>query len=68
LEIARQLLHRFREEENEFLQKVVAIDKTWIRDFEPKLKSQSSEWRGKGSLGLKKIQELETNDDFHIRL
>jgi len=44
-----QLLHRFREEGNEFLQKVLVIDETWIRDFEPQLKSQSSEWRGKGS-------------------
>jgi len=29
-EIAQQLLHRFREEGNEFLQMVVAIDETWI--------------------------------------
>jgi len=28
VEIAQQLLHRFREEGNEFLQKVVAIDET----------------------------------------
>ena len=49
LEIAQQLLHRFREEGNEFLQNVVAIDETWIRDFAPELKSQSSEWRGKSS-------------------
>jgi len=37
VEIAQQLLHRFREEGNEFLQKVVPIDETWIRDFEPEL-------------------------------
>jgi phage terminase small subunit len=47
LEIA-QLLHRFREAGNDILQKVVAIDETWIRDFQPELKSQSSDWRGKG--------------------
>jgi hypothetical protein len=41
LEIAQQLLHRFREG-NEFLQKAVATDENWIRDFEPELKSQSS--------------------------
>ena len=73
LEIAQQLLHRFREEGNEFLQKVVAIDESWIRDFEPELKSQSSEWRGKGSLRPKKIQEVpvereKKNDDFRVRL
>ena len=56
LEIAQQLLHRFREEGNEFLQNVVAIDVTWIRDFEPEWKSQSSEWRGKGSSRPKKFK------------
>ena len=70
--IAQQLLHRFREKGNEFLQNVVAIDETWIRDFEPELKSQSSEWRGKGSSRPKKIQddpvERETNYDFRVRL
>ena len=73
LEIAQQFLHRFREEGHEFLQKVVAIDESWIRDFEPELKSQSSEWRGKGSLRPKKIQEVpvereKKNDDFRVRL
>ncbi len=27
---------------------LVATDKTWIRDFEPELKSQSMEWKEKG--------------------
>ena len=61
LEIAQQSLHRFREEGNEFLQKVVAIDETWIRDFEPELKSQSSEWRGKGSPTPKKFKRDQLN-------
>jgi hypothetical protein len=55
------LLHRFREEGNEFLQKVVAIDETQIRDFEPELKSQSSEWRGKGSPRPKKFKRVLSN-------
>jgi len=61
LEIAQQLLHRFREEENKFLQKVVATDEIWIRDFEPELKSQSSEWRGKGSPRPKKFKRAQSN-------
>jgi histone-lysine N-methyltransferase SETMAR len=55
LQIA-QLLHRFREEGNEFLQK-----EPWIRDFEPELKSQSSEWRGKGSPRPKKFKRAQSN-------
>ena len=61
VEIAQQLLHRFREEGNEFLQKVVAIDETWIRDFKPELKSHSSEWRGKGSPRPKKFKRAQSN-------
>jgi hypothetical protein len=61
LEIAQQLLHRFLEEGNEFLQKVVAIDETWIRDFEPELKSQSIEWRGKISPRPKTFKRAQSN-------
>jgi len=52
---------RFREEGNEFLQKVVATDETWIRDFEPELKSQPSEWRGKGTPRPKKFKRAQSN-------
>jgi len=61
VQIAQQLLHRFREEGNEFLQKVVPIDEIWIRDFEPELKSESSEWRGKGSPRPKKFKRAQSN-------
>jgi len=61
VEIAQQLLHGFREEGNEFLQKVVPIDETWIRDFKPELKSQSSEWRGKSSPRPKKFKRAQSN-------
>jgi uncharacterized protein YaeQ len=54
-------LHRFHEEGNEFLQKVVAIDETRIWVFEPELKSQSSEWRGKGSPRPKKFKRAQSN-------
>ena len=60
-EIAQQLLHRFREEGNKFLQKVVATDETWIQDFEPELKFQSSEWRGKSSTRPKKFKRAQSN-------
>ena len=40
---------------------MVATDETWIRDFEPELKSQSSEWRGKGSPRPKKFKRAQSN-------
>ena len=54
-------MHRLREEGNKFLQKVVATDETWIQDFEPELKSKSSEWRGKGSPRPKKFKRAQSN-------
>ena len=49
IKIARSLLHRNGEEGDEMLQRIVAIDETWIRSFEPELKRQSSEWHTKDS-------------------
>ena len=43
------------------MQKVVAIEETWIWDFEPELKSQSSEWRGKRSPRPKKFKRAQSN-------
>ena len=49
VKIARSFLHRYREEGDEMLQRIVAIDETWIRSFEPELKRKSSEWHTKDS-------------------
>jgi histone-lysine N-methyltransferase SETMAR len=38
------LLSCFQQEGDPFLRCIVAIDETWIRDFEPELKSQSAQW------------------------
>jgi hypothetical protein len=43
--IAEKLLHRYQTEGEEFLKRIVALDETWIRDFEPELKSQPSQWK-----------------------
>ena len=47
--IARKLLKRYGEDGDEMLQRIVAINETWIRSFEPELKHQSSEWHIKNS-------------------
>ena len=43
LEIATLPRQRYNVEGQEFLYRIVAIDETWVRDFEPELKSQSNE-------------------------
>ena len=47
--IAHKLLKRYGEDGDEMLQRIIAIDETWIRSFEPQLKRQSSKWHTKNS-------------------
>ena len=44
LEVAIHLLSRFDSEGQDFLLRIVAIDETWVRLYEPELKRQSAEW------------------------
>ena len=44
LEVATHLLSRFDSEGQDFLSRIVAIDETWMRSYEPELKRQSAEW------------------------
>ncbi len=39
-----------------FLQRIIAINETWLRDFKHELKSQSVGWKGKNSPRLQKFQ------------
>jgi len=39
---------------------IVAIDETWVRDFEPELKSQSNEWRSPSSPQPKKFRQAQS--------
>jgi hypothetical protein len=43
--VAEELLRRYEAESEQFLDRFVAIYETWVRDFEPQLKSQSSQWK-----------------------
>jgi len=43
--VAEELLRRYEAEGEQLLNRIVAIDETWIRDFESQLKSQSSQWK-----------------------
>jgi len=55
LEIATLLKQIFNVESQAFLYQIVAIDETWVRDFELEFKSQSNDWRSPTSLRPKKI-------------
>ncbi len=55
MHIAQDLLMRYRNEGESFLKHIITIDETWIRDFEPELKSQSNVWAGKGEKRPEKV-------------
>ena len=44
LTIATQLLYRYDSEGQDFLVRIVAVNKTWIRSYEPEIRRQSTEW------------------------
>jgi histone-lysine N-methyltransferase SETMAR len=44
LNIATNHLSRFSKEGRNFLSRIVAIDETWVRSYDPELKRQSAEW------------------------
>jgi len=54
--VAEELLRRYRAEGEQFLNGIVAIDETRIRDFEPQLKSHSSQWKHAASPRPKKCR------------
>ncbi|PSN49518.1 hypothetical protein C0J52_18949 [Blattella germanica] len=58
LDIATLLKQRFDHEGQGLLCRIIAIDETWVRDFEPQFKSQSNEWRGASSPRPKNFDAL----------
>jgi len=54
-EIETLLKQRFNAEGQAFLYRIVATDKTWVRDLGPELKSQSNKWRSPTSPQTKKF-------------
>jgi hypothetical protein len=51
---------RFNFEGQAFLYRIVAIDETWVKDFEPELKSQSNDWRSQNSARPQKFRQGQT--------
>jgi len=60
LEIATVLKQRFNVEGQTFLYRIIAIDETWVRDFEPELKSRSNECRSPASPRPKKFRRAQS--------
>ena len=60
LDISTLLKEIFDTEDQTFFRRIVTIDETWIRYFEPELKSQSNEWKATGSYRPKKFRRAQS--------
>jgi len=53
--VVEEWLRLYEAEGEQFLNRIVATDETWIRDFEPQLKSQSCQWNHANSPRLNNV-------------
>jgi histone-lysine N-methyltransferase SETMAR len=60
MRVARVLLRRYRKEGDRFLERIITMDETWIRDFEPELKSQSNVWASRGEKRPQKVRRQQS--------
>ena len=68
LEVAIHLFSRFDSEGQDFLSRIVAIDETWVRSYEPELKRQSAKWHTPSSPRPAKYRRnLKFVNDFCLR-
>jgi histone-lysine N-methyltransferase SETMAR len=62
--VTEELLQRYEAEGEQFFNKIVAIHETRIRDFEPQLKSNSSQWKHANSPRPKKCRRQQSKVKF----
>ena len=58
---SRTHLERYEREGDDFLWRIITIDETWAKSYEPQLKRQSDEWRHYGSPRKQTVRQTPTN-------
>ena len=58
LDISRYLLSRYEDDPEEFMDRVVTQDETWVHHFDPESKKQSMQWKHPGSPLLRNLREF----------
>ena len=48
-EVSQQLLDRYNANPDDFINRLLTQDETWVHHFDPETKSESMEWRHRGS-------------------
>jgi len=54
---ARNHLERYEREGEAFLHRIITLDETWAKSYEPQMKRQSNEWRHYGSPRKSKVRQ-----------
>ena len=49
VEVSQQLLDRYNEDPDDFINRLLTQDETWVHHFDPETKSESMEWKHRGS-------------------
>ena len=60
LTIVTQLLYRYDSEGQNFLERIVAVDETWVRSYEPEIRRQSTGWHTPSSLRPAKYGRIQS--------
>ncbi|PNF37899.1 hypothetical protein B7P43_G06200, partial [Cryptotermes secundus] len=58
---ARNHLERYEREREAFLRRIITLDETWTKSYEPQMKRQSNEWRHYGSPRKSKVRQNPSN-------
>jgi len=61
---SQQILEFYQCDPNDFLSRLVTMDKTWLYHYDPEIKQQSIEWRHSGSPCPKKFQAHNPLENF----
>ena len=67
VECCEQLLKRFEREGENFMDRIVTVDETWISSYRPETKAQSTMWKTPGSPSPKKfIMSQSTKKQMYV--
>lgn len=61
LNCATQLLTRFQNDKDDFLDKIVTLDQTWIHHYDPESKRQSMQWKTRDEPPPKKSKKVRSS-------
>src|SRR6185436_4921816 len=56
MEVSQTLLDRYNEDRDDFINRIVTVDETWVHHYDPETKQASMQWKHAGSPPPKKFR------------